>query len=149
METIATSIVILFCAIIWSVVELFRHVNSKIEKLSNPLLVVSSVDLLAVHFDSFRRQHTLVCKLVDEVQSFFGVIVLIALAHSFVSLITDSFEIATALKSYSMLSSTFICFLGQHLIVFSLICYGCDLLQSEVFSKIYFPAKLFDDLVVH
>lgn len=135
METIATSIVVLFCIITWSGVELFRQLNSKIDKLSNPLFVASSAEL-AVHFDSIRRQHTLACKLVDEIQSFFGVIVLIALAHSFVSLITDSFEIATALKSYNLLSSTFLCFLGQHLIIFSLICYGCDMLQSEVFSMI-------------
>ena len=137
-ETIATSIVILFCVIIWSVVDLFRYLNLKVDMLSSPFIDLPSANLISVHLESFRRQHTLMCRLVDEIQSFFGLILLFALAHSFISLITDSFEVAMAFKrSDYHLPITFIFFSGHHLIVFSLICFGCDLLQSEVQFEYY------------
>lgn len=132
METIATSIVISFCVINWIVVHLLRNLNSQMDEFSTTPSAAMSSDVMAITLENWRRQHTLVCQLIDEIKSFFGLILLIDVAHSFVSLITDSFEITVAFQKGGFLRSTFIIRLVQHLVLFSFVSFGSDLVQTAV-----------------
>lgn len=131
-ESIANTVVIFFCVITWSVVCLLRYFNQKIDEFSKMSPADMSSNMMTVYLENWRRQHTLVCQLIEEIKSFFGLILLISLAHAFVSLITDSFEITVAFQSLSFLRTTFMVRFLQHFVLFSFICFGTDLIQNEV-----------------
>lgn len=133
-EFFVISVLALFSVVTLSAAQLFRRLNSKILQFCATPHTMSTDDVLIFYLDRWRRQHTLVCQLVDEIQSFFGVVLLVALIHSFVSLITDSFEITMALKkSDHVLIFVFLVRFFLNLLRFGVVCFVSWYLESEVY----------------
>lgn len=133
LETISLSIVALFCSIVWVVYRMFNYLNLKAAEFSSILpLSIGSFNLIKTHLENWRRQHTLVCQLVDRINSCFGIILLVAMTHSFVSFISDTYEIALAYTNNSTLELRFFIRLFQHFTLLTLVCLGSYLLQAEV-----------------
>lgn len=130
-EIVVISVWILFYIIILSVGQLFRYLNSTILQLGTIQLNNSTVDSMTYELERWRRRHALVCQLVEEVSSFFGVILLLSVTHSFVNFIVNTFEITNQRFNFQM----GLIFLGRfslNILRFSTICYGCSLVESEV-----------------
>lgn len=128
-----TNVLMLFSVIVLSVAQLFRQLNLSLLQLTGTPSSKFSIELLSIYLEQWRRHHVLVCQLVDEMKSFFGVILLVSLAHSFVSLITDSFEISMAVRTSNwFLVFIFVSRVSINLLRFSTVCFGCWFLESEV-----------------
>lgn len=130
-EVVVVVILVLFCVMTWSIAHIFRSLHLNIRRLA----ATSSVDCaeLVEYLEKWRYHHSLACRLVNEVKSFFGLILVFAFAHSFVSLITDSFEIAMSLVTARWgVMRVFVCRFGINMTRFSVICYACSLMESEV-----------------
>lgn len=131
----AISILILFCVLAFSAGHLFRWLNLKILRLASSPCAMSSDDFIIKTLEQWRRQHALVCRLVDELNDFFGTILLVASVYSFLAFITNSFEVALAFKrSNWALVFTFLCRFCLNFYRFATICIISWFMESEVFQ---------------
>ncbi len=139
-EVVSLSILVLFCVLVWATSHMFRYLNFKFAEFANScsssLDLLNSLDLVESELEKWRRHHSLVCQLVEQINSCFGIILLVGVIHSFVSFITDSFEITAimALSSNKSLQTHFLIRFSQHFLLLSLVCLGSHYLQSEVRS---------------
>ena len=134
-ETLSFSILVLFCVLVWSTSHIFRNLNLEIIYFTSPtsLSLDSSLGCVRTQLENWRRYHTLACQLVVQINKCFGIILLVAMTHSFVSFIIDSFEITIMAFNYNHLPQThFVIRFGQHFFHFLMVCLGSYLLQSEV-----------------
>lgn len=134
-EIIVISVWVLFCVITWTTVHLFRCLNSNLLQIAAVSSTNKSETYLTSRLIQWSRRHQTVCELVEQVNSFFGWILLLMVTHSFVTLIVDSFEITMFFNMFDIFNG--LVFLGRlsiNVLRFSTVCYGCWLLESEVYA---------------
>lgn len=124
------SIIVWFCILLWTATRMFHFLNSKTKELQS--VTRPQLDNISKGLENWRRHHTLLCEFIDNIKSFFGIMLLIFIAHGFVSFITDTFEITLAFRSSNSLQTRFIMRFCQQVVLMTLVCYGCFRLQSEV-----------------
>lgn len=130
-ETLSLSILVVFCLISWTISYIFHYLNFKTGELTMKASP-GSPDIVVNQLENWRRQHAFTCHLVEKTNSCFGIVLLIAITHSFVSFITDTFEITMAFKTSNSLQTHFIIRFVQHFFLLSLVCLGSSCIQSEV-----------------
>ena len=140
-ETLSFSIIALFCILVCAISRMFRCLNLKAASLSlsagsNKVTMscsLSSVGFVSSKLENWRRHYSLVCQLVDQMNSCFGIIILVTMAHSFVNFTTDSFEVVLAfISNKKTIQTRFLILLFKHFFLLSSVCLGSYLLQSEV-----------------
>lgn len=133
MEYTVVSVLTLYCVIVFCVAHMFRHLNVKMFQIADKSTDASAYPWIGVYLENWRRHYVLVCQLVDEINSFFGVTLLITMTHSFTNLICDTFEFFSSFHSKEL--SSLLVHFGQifiHLFRFSIISFGSHFLESEV-----------------
>lgn len=137
-EFVVLSVWVLFCIMIWTIVRLFRCLNSSVIQFAVDQPTELSEAFVTKQLNKWRRQHQLATQLIENVNSFFGGILVMIVTHSFVTLIVDSFEITIFASSFNIFYG--LIFLGRfslNVLRFSTICYGCWLVDYEVRTSVH------------
>ncbi len=137
-ETISLTIMALFCVFVWVIYRMFGYLNLKAAEFPSILSSsFGSINFMSSHLENWRRHYTLVCQLVDRINTCFGVIVLVAMAFSFVTFITDTYEITLAFSNSYALETRFLIRLFQHIFLLTSVCLLSYLVKEEVMYGLY------------
>lgn len=90
LELIPMSVILLLSVLLWFVSLLFDYLNRQMLK---PMKMANEDRL-----EQWRRQHALLCELIVRINRCFGVVLLLAIANTFVSFVTLTFEMAMAFQ---------------------------------------------------
>ncbi|KAK4025380.1 hypothetical protein OUZ56_014453 [Daphnia magna] len=158
-RTIIISVFLLFSVLARVITLVFQDINEQIARLDEieqVTSVCSTSRILNGRLETWRRNHTLACELVDMVNKCFGLVMLITLVNIFVSFVTTSFEIVRSMQDDETLPSLLIFIFVKKTILLILMFYEPYRLQAETgrtasaLRKLHpFTADLFTQIKVN
>lgn len=133
---IVNSIITLFFVLISCSADFLVSLKTRIRNL---IEMKESGSLLASELEKWRSHHSIICQFIRWINKCFGPIIVIFIGHSFVSLITNSYQIADSVVLFKGLV-LFNCTVGliQDFVLLFAIIYLASSIKSEVCLPIKF-----------
>ena len=134
-RTTIISVFFLFCILVRVITLIFQGLNEQLLHLNEPekfSSIYSSNRILNIRLEKWRRNHTLVCRLIEMINKCFGLVMVITVVNVFISFITTTFEIVRSMQDDATIPVLFVVIFVKKSILLSIIIYEPYRLQAEV-----------------
>lgn len=134
-RTTIISVFLLFCILVRVITLIFQGLNEQLLHLNEPekfSSIYSSNRILNVRMEKWRRNHTLICQLIEMINKCFGLVMVITVVNVFVSFITTTFEIVNCIQESDTIPFMFVSIFLKKSCLLTIIIYEPYRLQAEV-----------------
>ena len=134
-RTTIISVFFLFCILVRVITLIFQGLNEQLLHLNEPekfSSIYSSNRILNIRLEKWRRNHTLVCRLIEMINKCFGLVMVITVVNVFISFITTTFEIVNCIQESDTIPFMFVSIFLKKSCLLTISIYEPYRLQAEV-----------------
>nr|CAH0103455.1 unnamed protein product [Daphnia galeata] len=134
-RTTIISVFLLFCILVRVITLIFQGLNEQLFHLNEPekfSSIYSSNRILNIRLEKWRRNHTLVCRLIEMINKCFGLVMVITVVNVFISFITTTFEIVNCIQESDTIPFMFVSIFLKKSCLLTISIYEPYRLQAEV-----------------